>query len=213
MSNNKITNNVFGTVADKILKSGAEKGGGKNDFTNFDKDFILKHTNADSQILDLGSGSGLIINKIEPYVRSITCVELFPEFSKFIKQSDKIEVITANLLNFKINKQFDVVTSFGVMHYFDENEVHKIYESCLAMTKKDGVFIVKNQFGIEQKVVFDGFSKELERYYHAFYRQVDDEVRLLEQVGFKVVEKFDIYPPRCNRWDNTHFYALVAHNI
>ena len=31
-----------------------------------------------------------------------------------------------------------------------------------------------------------------------------------KEIGFKNIEKFDIYPPEANRWNNTHFYAIIA---
>ena len=29
-------------------------------------------------------------------------------------------------------------------------------------------------------------------------------------IGYKNIEIVDIYPPEANRWDNTHFYSIVA---
>ena len=60
------------------------------------------------------------------------------------------------------------------------------------------------------EVLVDNFSEELQKNYYANYRQVDSEISLLKDAGFNKVEKHDIYPPRCNKWDNTHYYALVA---
>ena len=211
MPNDKVTNGIYASVANKGFAPGHEKLSSDNDMTDLDKDFILERVSRESQILDLGSGSGLIVNKIESYVSKIVCVELFEEFSKFIKKSNKIKVINANLLDFKIDRQFDIVTAFGVMHHFDEGEVAKIYKKCLSMVKDGGVLVVKNQFGVNEKVVVDGFSKDLGEDYYANYRQVDEEVLLLEEIGFNKIEKHDIYPTEYNRWDNTHFYALVAH--
>ena len=70
--------------------------------------------------------------------------------------------------------------------------------------------IIKNQFGLHKDVTIDGFSEELQENYFAQYRFIDKEVRLLHDAGFGNVEIVDIYPKECNRWDNTHFYALVA---
>ena len=70
--------------------------------------------------------------------------------------------------------------------------------------------IVKNQFGLHEDVTVDGFSEELQENYFSQYRYIDKEIRLLREVGFNNIEVVDIYPKECNRWDNTHFYALVA---
>jgi len=211
MPNDKVTSGIYNRAASKGFVPGREKLSPDNDMTNFDKEFILERANHESQILDLGSGSGLIVNKIEPYVGKIVCVELFEEFSKFIKKSSKVEVINTNLLDFKIDQQFDMVTAFGVMHHFDEDEAAEIYKNCFSMLKEGGAFIVKNQFGISEKVIVDGFSKALGEDYYGNYRLTIEEVQMLKQVGFDKVERHDIYPAEYNRGDNTHFYALVAH--
>lgn len=44
----------------------------------------------------------------------------------------------------------------------------------------------------------------------ASYRHIDKETLLLENIGYKNIKVVDIYPPEANRWDNTHFYAIVA---
>ena len=76
--------------------------------------------------------------------------------------------------------------------------------------KHDGKIIIKNQFGIEQDVTVEGYSQEQKTEYYAQYRQINKEVSILSNIGYKNIEVFDIYPPECNRWQNTHFYAIVG---
>jgi hypothetical protein len=76
--------------------------------------------------------------------------------------------------------------------------------------KPSGKFIIKNQFSVTEDVNVSGFSSELQQEYHAQYRNIDKEIEILKKIGYKNVEVFDIYPPECNRWNNTHFYAIVA---
>ncbi len=40
--------------------------------------------------------------------------------------------------------------------------------------------------------------------------KIEKEIELLKNIGFKNIETFDIYPPEANRWNNTHFYAIVG---
>lgn len=58
-----------------------------NDFSDLDAEFILKYADKNTRILDLASGSGLIINKMYDKVGHITAVEVFEQFSKFIKKN------------------------------------------------------------------------------------------------------------------------------
>ena len=79
------------------------------------------------------------------------------------------------------------------------------------MIKHELNVIVKNQFGINKDVTIGGgYSLELESEYITQYRFIDKEINMLYQAGFQSVQCCDIYPPEANRWDNTHFYALVA---
>lgn len=181
-----------------------------NDHTQMDADFILRHADRSTEILDLGSGTGLIIGKIYDKVASICAVEPFPEFTKYIVSSDNIEIHNATLLDFATDRKFDLITLFGVMHYFNGEEAAEVYRKYLPFLKKGGKLIVKNQFGVNEDVVVSGYSEEQQRNYFASYRHIEAEQRLLAGIGYGRMEVFDIYPPECNRWDNTHFYAITA---
>ena len=181
-----------------------------NDHTQMDADFIMKYANMQTEILDLGSGTGLILNKIYDKVSYICAVEPFEKFTKFIAVSNNIEIHNQTLMDFNSNKQFDVLTIFGVLHYFSEKEAIDIYQKYYPYLKKGGKMIVKNQFGVKEDVIVDGYSEEQQQNYFACYRHINKEQKILETIGYKNIEIVDIYPPECNRWDNTHFYAIVA---
>jgi hypothetical protein len=99
---------------------------------------------------------------------------------------------------------------FGVAQYFNEDEILGIYKKYYSNLKENGKMLIKNQFGVNEDVLVSGYSEELKTDYYSQYRHIDKEVDILKKVGFKNVEVIDIYPPECNRWENTHFYAIVA---
>jgi cyclopropane fatty-acyl-phospholipid synthase-like methyltransferase len=181
-----------------------------NDHTQIDADFILKYANSNSQILDLASGTGLTINKYFDKVGHIDAVELYEGFSQFILKTPKITVHNLDILEFQPCKQYDIITMFGILHYFNENETKQIYSRYRNYLKPEGFLIVKQQFGVDKDVEISGFSEELQRNYFSQYRQIDKEVELLKKVGYKNIEVVDIYLPEWNRFENTHFYAIVA---
>lgn len=203
--------NFFEQVAkNQSCRLGAEKLSSRNDFTDYDAQFILKYATPESEILDLASGSGLIINRLYPHVKKIVAIEKIKEFSDFIEVQPNIEVINADMGEYSPLQKFDLITCFGIMQYFNEDEAAKIYARYSPFLRKGGKFIVKNQFGVNEDVIVDTFSSELQKEYYSMYRTLEHEKRLLRQCGFTSFEVVDIYPPECNRWDNTHFYALVA---
>lgn len=184
----------------------------KNDHTQLDADFILKHCDTTTNLLDLGSGSGLIINKIYNKVAKITAVEPFKSFTDLIVKSDNIFIENKTLEDYTpaFDEHFSLLTIFGTMHYFNENEAIAIYTKYINFLNDGGKIIIKNQFGVTEDVVISGYSQELKTDYYAWYRHIDKEVAILKQIGFKNIEVVDIYPPEANRWNNTHFYAIVA---
>jgi len=181
-----------------------------NDYTQTDADFILRYADKYSEILDLASGTGLTINKLYDKVLHIDAVELFPDFSKFIKETPNISVFNQDITQYETDKQYDIVTMFGVVSYFNQEEIKKIYRKYHRLIKTGGKLIVKNQFGVKEDVDVSGFSKELQKDYFSQYRHLDKELKILEDLGYSNIEVIDIYPPEYNRWDNTHFYAIVA---
>jgi cyclopropane fatty-acyl-phospholipid synthase-like methyltransferase len=181
-----------------------------NDFTQMDADFIMKYADENSEILDLASGTGLTINKYYGKVKHIDAVERFEEFSKFIVKTPRITIHNENINDFVSRKQYDIITMFGILHYFNEQEAIKIYERYKNFLKPNGRLIVKQQFGVKADVDVSGYSEELKETYYSQYRHIDKEVKILETIGYKNIEVVDIYPPECNRWENTHFYAIVG---
>jgi 2-polyprenyl-3-methyl-5-hydroxy-6-metoxy-1,4-benzoquinol methylase len=208
--NNKQTMEYWQAMASNNPNEKTTKVNPINDFTQIDAEFILKYADKNSEILDLASGTGLIINKFYDKIKHINAIERFEEFTKFIKKTPKIDIINQDITQFETNNQYDIITMFGIVQYFNETEIVDIYKKYYRFLKPKGKLIIKNQFGVEVDVEVSGFSQELQQNYYSQYRQLTKEQRLLEQSGYKMVEIIDIYPPQYNRWENTHFYAIVA---
>lgn len=200
----------FQHMADKAEDAGCVKLAGKSDFTSLDADFILRYANADTDILDVASGTGLIVNKVQKHVKSIDCIEPFERFSRFINPANNVRVFNTLAVNFISDRKYDLITFFACMHYFSGDEAKDIYYRFRRMLCPNGKIIIKNQFGVDEDVTIDGFSKEQQTNYYAQYRTIANETAILKDVGFSAVESYDIYPSSCNRWSNTHFYAIVA---
>lgn len=181
-----------------------------SDFSHLDSNFILNYADENTSILDLASGSGLILNRIYDKVKHITAVEAFEQFSKFISKTPKIIIINQDIAGFSTNECFDLITMFGIVQYFNEAEITEIYRKYMKNMRIDGKLIIKNQFGIKDDVLVSGYSEELKKNYYSQYRHIDKETKILASIGYKNIEVIDIYPPECNRWENTHFFAIVA---
>ena len=182
----------------------------QNDFTGLDAEFITNYTDRKSDVLDLASGTGLIVNKYHNMVGSVDAVELFPEFSRFITKAANVNIFNDDIASFSPKKDYDLILMFGIVQYFNEGEIFDIYNKYRKNLRPLGKLIVKNQFGVKDDVTVSGVSEELHRPYFSEYRHIEKEVRILKSIGFSAVGVHDIYPPEANRWENTHFYAIVA---
>ena len=208
MKNNKQSIAFYKKLARNVNNSNLDCYKFNNDATKFDIKFIKQYSSLQSNLLDLGSGTGLIVNNLIDDFKSITAIEYFEEFSKYI-DNEKIEIINQDLLKLKLEKQYELITMFGVAHYFNEDESLEIYKKVYDLLKSNSIFILKNQFGLENTKIVTS-SEEVGENYFAQYRQLNYEIDRLKDIGFKEIEVVDIYPKEFNRWEDTHFYALVC---
>jgi len=208
---NKNIIEYYNKMAQKITDAKATRNNAK-DFSQYDIQLMKTMADKNKTLLDLGSGTGLLINHLIDDFKMITAVEKYPEFSKFITKSPKIKIINDDLLKLSLldNTKYDIISLFGVMNYFDFNEASFLYKKIVNYLKTDGTLVIKNQFGVNEDVIVNGYSEELKTNYYSEYRHIEKEKKLLGKTGFKNIETIDIYPPEYNRWDNTHFYALIC---
>ncbi len=207
---NSLSKNFFANMAKNQPNPISVKITPYSDFTQYDVEFILKFANQDTSILDLASGTGLIVNKLRNKVKEITAIELFSDFSKFIDKAPNVTIINQDVKLFDTDKTYDMVTMFGIIQYFNEAESRDIYKKYYRFIKKGGSIIVKGQLGQNEDVNVAGYSNELKTDYYSQYRYKEKEIEMIQSAGFTNTRLYDIYPKECNRWQNTHFYAIVA---
>ncbi|OPA75647.1 hypothetical protein BVG16_20130 [Paenibacillus selenitireducens] len=181
-----------------------------DDTIDFDIELINKYINESSKVLDLGCGPGRITNRLEPHVSYIKSVDNQEKFLEHCIQSPKIKTVVSDLPYFLEPSKFDVILLFGVVTYFNDEEVQKIYKNCYHMLADEGILIVKHACGINDDVIIDKYSEQIGEWYHVFYRHIENDIQLLDQSDFYITNKIDIYPERLNPWENTHYYAFVA---
>jgi HAD superfamily phosphoserine phosphatase-like hydrolase len=202
-------NKYYRDLANKI-KGPTETRNKAPDFSSYDINFVKKFADKSVDLLDLGSGTGLLINSLEGSFKEITAVEKYHKFSDFISRSEQVTIINEDVLTFVPTKTYNLITAFGLMMFFSFEEAEAIYRMVFKCLKKSGTFIVKHQMGVREDVCINGYSNELGCEYYANYRWIENELNLLSKVGFKISEVVDIYPDEFNRWENTKFYALVC---
>ncbi len=183
----------------------------RDDYSDLEIDFLRPFLKQNISVLDLGSGSGLVVNKLVELVGHITAVEKFQNFSKYIKQSDKLELINADIIGFRLYRKFDLVLATGVMQCLEGKYIPEIYKNIFNMTNPGGHFAAHIHCGLEKHVIVDRFSEELNANYYAEYRHFEQEKSMMLKSGFQFVELHDVFPDWLNKWPNTRHFLFVCH--
>ena len=182
----------------------------RDDYSDLEIDFLKPYLKPDTSVLDLGSGSGLVVNKLVKLVGHITAVEKFQNFSRFIEQSDNLELINADIVGFRLHRQFDLVLATGVIQCIERRHIADIYKNVFMMTKAGAHFIAHIHCGLQEDVIVDRFSEELNTDYYAEYRKHEWEKQQMLAAGFRSVEIHDIFPDWLNKWPNTRHFLFVC---
>lgn len=207
--NNKLVQRYYDKLS-KNLTNPLQTRNKAKDFSKYDVDLLKRLSGQEKSLLDLGSGTGLLINNLHENFKNILAVEKYPEFSRFIDCSKNIEVKNIDLLQFETSNRFDVISAFGVLNFFSGDETVELYRKIIRAMHPDSIFVLKHQMGIKDDVVIEGWSDELQCDYYSEYRHVDRERAILRECGFNVDEQLDIYPDEYNRFENTRFFAFVC---
>lgn len=206
---NKLIHDYYAKLASRI-RSPIETRNKAKDFSKFDIEFMLRHADVEKTLLDLGAGTGLLVNHLIGKFKHIRAVEKYENFSKFIMRHPSVTVTCEDVLAFDTEERYDIVTAFGLLNFFSEAEAKLLLRKMFEFATPSGMAVVKHQMGVNENVLVNGFSEELGQPYYSEYRHVAREKELLMEAGFSHVEVVDIYPTEYNRWPNTHFYALIG---
>jgi SAM-dependent methyltransferase len=181
-----------------------------DDASDFDFSLVQTLCTPSTTLLDLGAGTCHLSIRLSPYTKEIIAVDFIKDFLAQQNLPHNIQAVVSDISEFKTTGTFDIILLFGVLNYFfEDSEVLSLYEKCRSLLNHNGTLIVKHQCGTRKNELIDHYSEELESNYLALYRHVDLDSLLLGNI-FNNVQVIDIYPPRLNRWDNTHFYAFVC---
>jgi cyclopropane fatty-acyl-phospholipid synthase-like methyltransferase len=185
----------------------------RGDYSELEIEFLRPFLKPEVSVLDLGSGTGLMVNRLVDLVGHITAVEKFQGFSDYIKQSEKLELINADLVGFRLYRQFDLVLATGVMQCLERRYISDIYRNVFHMTKAGGYFVAHIHCGIDEDVVIDEFSEELNANYYAEYRQCSWEREQMLEAGFAAVDVHDVFPDWLNKWPNTRHNLFICRKV
>ncbi len=172
--------------------------------------FVNQYIAPDSVVLDLCCGEGHMAKEMSVKARLVYAVDINGQFLEQMSGLANVVTVKSDATEFFCDQKFDLVTIFGAIQYNMGDDVRRIYTNCYGMLKTGACLLVSGQWGIEDTVLVDRFSEELQKQYYAEYRTLDSECSLLEEIGFQT-ELHKILPDSFDRFDNTKFMCIAAH--
>ena len=136
-------------------------------------------------IMDFGSGTGLLLEKIAPLVRKITAVDISNSMNTELAAKSKtidceLEILEMDLSESKPEKKFDGIISSMTMHHI--NDISAMFHNFYEMLDENG-FIAISDLDLE-----DGsfHTEDTGVYHHGFERE--EFLSFAKQAGFKNLE-------------------------
>jgi 2-polyprenyl-3-methyl-5-hydroxy-6-metoxy-1,4-benzoquinol methylase len=145
---------------------------------------ILKEVeySKDMNIMDFGSGTGLLLSEIAPFVRKITAIDISKSMNEVLKNKKDIidcdlEIIEIDLSKEDLNKKFDgIISSMTIHHVKDTLKLFRKFYKILNM----GGTIALSDLDEE-----DGSFHETDTGVFHFGFNRDEFVGIAKSVGFK----------------------------
>jgi cyclopropane fatty-acyl-phospholipid synthase-like methyltransferase len=122
------------------------------------------------RIMDFGSGTGLLLSEIAPYVGHITAVDISPAMTTVLESKKDaipcvLEIVQMDLTKETLNQEFDAIISSMTIHHIEEPLA--LFQKLYALLKTAGTIAIADldsedgTFHTEDTGVFHcGFDRE-----------------------------------------------------
>jgi len=97
----------------------------------------------DMHIMDFGSGTGLLLSKIAPYVKKITAIDISTAMNNVLREKKincPVEILEIDITTTKINETFDSIISSMTFHHI--NDVAKLFRKFYSLLNDKGTIAV-----------------------------------------------------------------------
>ncbi len=136
----------------------------------------------DMQILDFGSGTGLLLSKIAPHVGKITAVDISKAMNKTLENKRDtidcdLEILEIDLATKQLNQEFDGIISSMTMHHVED--IAKMFQKFYGLLKENG------SIALSDLDTEDGtFHKDDTGVFHLGFNR-EEFLKLAKNAGFR----------------------------
>jgi cyclopropane fatty-acyl-phospholipid synthase-like methyltransferase len=142
----------------------------------------------DMHLMDFGSGTGLLLERIAPYVRKITAVDISQSMIDQLDQKRahlrcEVDILNVNLVVSDIIETFDGIISSMTMHHVEDIEA--MFRKFYSLLKNGGVLAISD---LDKE---DGsfHTDDSGAYHFGFEREV--MIQAAKQAGFREIAVVD----------------------
>ncbi len=101
--------------------------------------------NKNMHIMDFGSGTGLLLERVAPFVKKITAVDVSDAMCKQLNEKIKnldceVEILQLDLSKTKLDMKFDGIISSMTMHHIED--IQSMFNDFYAMLNDNGVIAI-----------------------------------------------------------------------
>lgn len=136
-------------------------------------------------VMDFGSGTGLLLSEIAPYVGEITAIDISLAMTKVLQSKKEqikcpVEIVQMDLTKETLNRKFDTIISSMTIHHIEDT---------LALFKKfHSLLKVNGTIAIADLDTEDGsFHTEDTGVFHCGFDR-DDFAQMVKNAGFKDIK-------------------------
>ena len=144
--------------------------------------------NPKMHLMDFGSGTGLLLERIAPFVRKITAVDVSKSMNDQLEKKRpglgcELKILDVDLETSVINEKFDGIVSSMTMHHVQD--IQAMFAKFFSLLNKDGVIAISD---LDKE---DGsFHTEDTGVYHLGFNR-EEIAKAANQAGFREVQTLD----------------------
>lgn len=103
--------------------------------------------NKNMHIMDFGSGTGLLLERVAPFVKKITAADVSEAMTKQLSEKIKnldceVEILQIDLTKTKLDMKFDGIISSMTMHHIEDTQA--MFNDFYAMLNDTGVIAISD---------------------------------------------------------------------
>lgn len=157
--------------------------------------------NPERKILEIGCGAGRWTPFLAARSGKVVAFDLIGELVAIARQQaakaglSNIEWRVADIREFSIAEQFEVVVAFGVAIYLQPGELEQFAKRALSFISPQGMLLQKEPMSWRESIVESGRSEQLGAHYTCIYHSRRLYLSTFTNAGWQLQREIQVYRP------------------